>query len=575
MMDLTSAPTIKVEKPDVAENVPVNENPWEVESIYEFYYFNCPTCSYKHCSKQDFVNHVIEIHPESVDSLKKICDGSLSNVTIPWEPENDYEYYEQKLISDNLKVEFNDNLVEENDYENFIEPNSEDYESDSDSYDEEDEKISLKREYLEGEEGDEKSHKCDSCSKSFNAAYKLKIHIRTVHEGHKDFKCDSCGKLFSGAGGLKRHIASVHEGRKDHKCDSCEKSFARSHHLKRHKQRVHEGLRNYMCKCGASFPQRGDLKEHILTIHDGDKTFHVKKERPDLKLFPGGEDGELPSTSGLEGGNGNTIVKEGNKCDSCGKIFSRKEHLKRHVKTVHEGIKIRASPGVKKEQQDHICHHCGKNFARPESLKTHIYTIHEGHRDFKCEKCFKTFTQAPALKKHIQVVHEGIKNHTCEACGTSFAQRGDLKKHIHTVHEGHKDYKCDMCVKAFSDGSSLKRHISSVHEGLKDYNCHSCGKNFSRSHHLKRHIETVHEGHKDHKCEYCGKSFSQKGDMTRHKVKVHEREALQNEFLRGRPPPSTSDERLPTLQRTLPLPHNFARPPGGNIAATLNTTVPQ
>ena len=94
-MDLTSAPTIKVEKPDVAENVPVNENPWEVESIYEFYYFNCPTCSYKHCSKQDFVNHVIEIHPESVESLKKICDGSLSNVTIPWEPENDYEYYVQ------------------------------------------------------------------------------------------------------------------------------------------------------------------------------------------------------------------------------------------------------------------------------------------------------------------------------------------------------------------------------------------------------------------------------------------------------------------------------------------------
>ena len=252
MMDLTSAPTIKVEKPDVAENVPGNENPWEVESIYEFYYFNCPTCSYKHCSKQDFVNHVIEIHPESVDSLKKICDGSLSNVSIPWEPENDYEYYEQKLISDNLKVEFNDNLVEENDYENFIEPNSEDYESDSDSYDEEEEKISLKREYLEGEEGDEKSHKCDSCSKSFNAAYKLKIHIHTVHEGHKDFKCDSCGKLFSRTEHLKKHIHTVHDdGNKDYKCDYCIKSFSQARYLKRHIQIVHEGHKDYKFEsCG-------------------------------------------------------------------------------------------------------------------------------------------------------------------------------------------------------------------------------------------------------------------------------------------------------------------------------------
>ena len=58
--------------------------------------------------------------------------------------------------------------------------------------------------------------------------------------------------------------------------------------------------------------------------------------------------------------------------------------------------------------------------------------------------------------------------------------------------------------------------------------------------------------------------------MTRHKIKVHEREALQNEFLRGRPPP-TSDERLTTLQRALPLPHNFPRPPG-NLTATLNAT---
>ena len=39
-----------------------------------------------------------------------------------------------------------------------------------------------------------------------NKAGNLRVHIKTVHEGHtSDYKCDSCDK-----------------GHKDHKCDSCE-----------------------------------------------------------------------------------------------------------------------------------------------------------------------------------------------------------------------------------------------------------------------------------------------------------------------------------------------------------------
>ena len=48
--------------------------------------------------------------------------------------------------------------------------------------------------------------KCGSCGKSFSERGKLKKHIHTVHEGHKDYKCESCGKSFSTSGDLKRHI---------------------------------------------------------------------------------------------------------------------------------------------------------------------------------------------------------------------------------------------------------------------------------------------------------------------------------------------------------------------------------
>ena len=52
--------------------------------------------------------------------------------------------------------------------------------------------------------------KCEYCGKLFSKASKLKIHIHTVHEGHKDYKCEPCGKSFSQAGNLKQHKHKIH-----------------------------------------------------------------------------------------------------------------------------------------------------------------------------------------------------------------------------------------------------------------------------------------------------------------------------------------------------------------------------
>ena len=53
---------------------------------------------------------------------------------------------------------------------------------------------------------------CEPCGKSFSTAGNLKIHIHTVHEGHKDHKCESCDKSFSQAGSLKKHFNKIHRG---------------------------------------------------------------------------------------------------------------------------------------------------------------------------------------------------------------------------------------------------------------------------------------------------------------------------------------------------------------------------
>ena len=68
--------------------IPRTENPWNIESIYMLQYFICPSCGYKHVSKQNIIFHAFESHPESVNYLKNITDGSLYDVLCPWDSRN-------------------------------------------------------------------------------------------------------------------------------------------------------------------------------------------------------------------------------------------------------------------------------------------------------------------------------------------------------------------------------------------------------------------------------------------------------------------------------------------------------
>ena len=70
---------------------------------------------------------------------------------------------------------------------------------------------------MEESNGIAKSNKCGLCGKSFSDGTTLKIHIHTIHEGHKDHKCKSCGKSFYQLSNLKTHIHAIHDGQKDHK----------------------------------------------------------------------------------------------------------------------------------------------------------------------------------------------------------------------------------------------------------------------------------------------------------------------------------------------------------------------
>ena len=62
------------------------ENPWDIRSLYEFQYFNCPACHFKteYFKTQDFVDHAYASHPESTNYLRSIDDGSMDDIDFPW-----------------------------------------------------------------------------------------------------------------------------------------------------------------------------------------------------------------------------------------------------------------------------------------------------------------------------------------------------------------------------------------------------------------------------------------------------------------------------------------------------------
>ena len=165
------------------------ENPWDVQSLYEFLFFNCPSCTFKHTSKEDFLVHSFNIHTESVDYLRNISDGSISDVAVPWLG-NDFKSHE--IINDNESK----NELEDGHYDDFIKMSSEisnidkseeitDENVDKNSYfDQEDEKkIDLKGNANPSVvlTGIEPLH-CMECDEYFASTKYLQIHVRQFHE---------------------------------------------------------------------------------------------------------------------------------------------------------------------------------------------------------------------------------------------------------------------------------------------------------------------------------------------------------------------------------------------------------
>jgi len=77
------------------------------------------------------------------------------------------------------------------------------------------------------------------------------------------------------------------------------------------------------------------------------------------------------------------------------------------------------------------CDTCGKIFARRDHLKDHKDVIH-GEIRYSCELCDYQATKKYHLKRHVDSVHERIR-HQCNICDYKASQKTDLNRHIKTT----------------------------------------------------------------------------------------------------------------------------------------------
>ncbi|KAI5699178.1 hypothetical protein M8J76_016075 [Diaphorina citri] len=284
--------------------------------------------------------------------------------------------------------------------------------------------------------GTSRPFSCDSCKKQFVRNEHLARHklcspscsgeLASI-DVVRPFQCDVCNQGFVRKEHLVRHRKRAHdldppEGAeaKPFSCSVCGKTFTRREHLRRHQQiHARELLQSSMDMSALTglAGMGGELQMPLFAASlmpeismssggSGNSSPRVKKEGDDGSEDP--MEVELPppeaSSSPLNRpaapaaltalGGIPLAVREKlmrpviprerppkpiPKCDVCKKVFSRRSHLLRHLKRLHNidpppGRHLRPDDENHNKQQQYECVTCGEAFTESEKLNQHMET---------------------------------------------------------------------------------------------------------------------------------------------------------------------------------------------------------
>ena len=82
----------------------------------------------------------------------------------------------------------------------------------------------------------------------------------------------------------------------------------------------------------------------------------------------------------------------------------------------------------------HYCHFCDRRYSTEGNLKRHIRSVHSGIKAFKCQRCEMEFDESWKLKRHFNSVHLNLKLYKCRYCSVSFSRSDKRCLHEKSKH---------------------------------------------------------------------------------------------------------------------------------------------
>lgn len=256
-----------------------------------------------------------------------------------------------------------------------------------------------------------------------------------------------CAQSFTSKEQRRFHHINIHkeQNRTDFNCDisGCFSAFLTPLGLEEHNQEKHKNCEVFKCFCGAELLNKASFSTH--------QQLHVSE-----------------AVYGCE-------------VDDCDSVFTRREHLMRHIKRNHTPLELRCNfPGCDKVSQTFF-----------ESEK-HIIEHEPGRKKFTCdvEGCADTFVTKGLYVKHRKYLHN-LYECAVESCSLVFKTGEEFRTHGKT-----HTFKCNFegCTKETRTASLLGAHKRVAHPKEKAFECsmENCKKSYTTKYGLAKHFKSEH-----------------------------------------------------------------------------------
>ena len=520
----------------------MNSNPWNVASIDDFSFFNCPECDFHTKEKKNFQDHATRNHPLSAVLFSEEVITFLNELNQLKNLTNDQKCEELVLkqnLSDPVSSFKNDvsNVEKRQQLQKVSEETKKDFSLPTEIVKiislQKEEKLEknintfhplptipcedqnessgvLREEFLESNKAINFSGiRVEVIEVDYNDVIpsKLQQNIAQIDSSNSNVlissvNCDEFQEFQTVLpSDTELTVSSVHD---QIKCLICSESFPSKNQLKEHITSVHDEVKQYPCsKCGKCFSRIKLLLDHIYVVHEEKKMFQ---------------------------------------CSLCDYKSKLQGNVTSHTIRVHEEFEVRE---IHDGKQNLHCEICNVSFEKEINLK-----LHQKSRHHKKEILNRNAPVQLKSKKKIEKSDNKIKESTnidtstndtllmsknellnCKLCNHSFRTKGNLDNHFAAVHELKKPFECKICKKTLSRKDKLKDHILTVHETLKLFQCSICDHKTMTKGAMKSHTNSIHKGldieiidlrDKKYKCYNCDFKTGVKRDLNKHICKVHE-----------------------------------------------------